>query len=460
MMQINYSRYIAGLILLWLVPDIAGADLWGPYRKTLEANGVGFDYKQIIPKPVPKEKNFALTPALNQLPEGISKMTASGLSLTLWRHSKSIELEDWRDALKKEGWVMPDKPGAPASDILFALSKNEEWMKQLSAAAKAKPLCRFEVNYADGLVAELPHLSILRGVVRVFILRSLAFIEVNKTKAAFADLEMALFLADCIKDEPILISQLVRSAILNITMQAVWEGLAKKKWNAGQLDILGKHFASINCFQEYRKGNQGERVMGIHTVERLEGDIDKARELFGDGLPGDDFSIEWFHKNMINLNEFHLTYHSQVFDVEPPILQPNIVNEFTDEWEENKKNKDYLLCAMMMPSFDWMIRLAQIQAAVDQARLSCQLELYHLKHHKYPKQLKDLKVPLPADLMNGKPYVYKPDFKGRYLLYGVGWNQKDEGGKVVMLGHPHADRIDHKAGDTVWGYIPAGLAKP
>ena len=84
-------------------------------------------------------------------------------------------------------------------------------------------------------------------------------------------------------------------------MQAVWEGLAKKKWNAEQLDILGKHFASINCFQEYRKGMQGERVMGIHTVEKLEGDIDKARELFGDGLPRDDFAIEWFHKNMINL---------------------------------------------------------------------------------------------------------------------------------------------------------------
>ena len=150
---------------------------------------------------------------------------------------------------------------------------------------------------------------------------------------------MALFLADCIKDEPLLISQLIRSAILNITMQAVWEGLAKKKWNAGQLDILGKHFASINCFQECRKGKPGRTCYGNPYRGKIGGDIDKARELFGDGLPGDDFSIEWFHKNMINLNEFHLTYHSQVFDVEPPILQPNIVNEFTDEWEENKKSR-------------------------------------------------------------------------------------------------------------------------
>jgi hypothetical protein len=459
-MQINYSRYIAGLILLWLVPDITGADLWGPYRKTLEANGVVFDYKKIIPKPVPKDKNFALVPAFNQTPANISKGIASGLSLTRWQNSKSIELEDWRDALKKEGWVMPDKPGAPASDILFALRKNEEWMKQLSVAAKARPLCRFDVNYEDGLEAGLPHLSTLRWVVRVFILRSLSLIEVNKTNAAFADLEMALFLANCIKDEPILISQLVRSAILNITMQAVWEGLAKKKWNAEQLSILEKHFASINCFQEYRKVMQGERVIGIQTLEKLKGDIDKAKELLGVGFPGNDFSIEWFHKNMINLNEFHLNYHSQVFDAKPPILQPNIVNEFADEWEVNGKNKDYLLCAMMMPSFGWMSRLAQIQAAVDQARLSCQLELYHLKHQKYPKRLKGLRPPLPVDLMNGKSYVYKPDIKGRYLLYGVGWNQKDDGGKVAPLGPPHAGGIDHKTGDIVWGYIPAGLAKP
>ena len=459
-MQIKHSIYIAVMIMLCLVPDITGADLWGPYRKRLEANGVVFDYKKIIPKPVPKEKNFALAPALNQLPEGISKRTASGLSLTLWQHSKSIELEDLRDVLQKEGWAMPDKPGDPVRDILFALRKNEEWMKRLSAAAKARPLCRFDVNYEAGLAAELPHLSILRGVTRAFILRSLAFIEGNNTKAAFADLEMALFLADCIKDEPMLISQLVRSAILNITMQAVWEGLAKKKWNAEQLAILEKRFASINCFQEYRKGMLGERVIGIQTFEKLKGDIDKARELLGDGLPADDLAVDWFHKNMINLNEFHLTYYNQVFDAKSPILQPNIVNELAEELEENGKNKDYLLCAMMMPSFGWMSKLAQIQAAVDQARLSCLLEIYHLKHHKYPKQLKDLKVPLPADLMNGKPYVYKPDFKRRYLLYGVGWNQKDEGGKVVMLGHPHADGIDHKAGDIVWGYTPEGDAKP
>ena len=159
-------------------------------------------------------------------------------------------------------------------------------------------------------MAELPHLSILRGAARAFILRSLAFIEANNTKAAFADLEMALFLADCIKDEPLLISQLVRSAILNITMQAIWEGLAKKKWNAEQLAILEKRLGSINCFQEYRKGMLGERVIGIQTFEKLKGDIDKARELFGDGLPADDLAVDWFHKNMINLNEFHLTCYN------------------------------------------------------------------------------------------------------------------------------------------------------
>ena len=107
MTQIKCPIYMDGLLMVWLVPDIIGADLWGSYRKTLEANGVVFDYKKIIPKKVPKDKNFALAPAFNQWPAGISKGIASGLSLTRWQHSKSIELEDWRDALQKEHLAYP-----------------------------------------------------------------------------------------------------------------------------------------------------------------------------------------------------------------------------------------------------------------------------------------------------------------------------------------------------------------
>ena len=87
---------------------------------------------------------------------------------------------------------------------------------------------------------------------------------------------------------------------------------------------------------------------------------------------------------------------------------------------------------------------------MDHARIACHLELHKLKHKKYPAKLADLEAPLPHDPYTGKPYVYKPDPKGRYQLYGVGWNQKDDGGKVVFAS-PKGN-LDREKGDLVWQY--------
>jgi hypothetical protein len=86
---------------------------------------------------------------------------------------------------------------------------------------------------------------------------------------------------------------------------------------------------------------------------------------------------------------------------------------------------------------------------VDHARIACLLEIQKLEHKKYPAQLTRLKAPVPNDPYTGKPYVYKPDPKGRYELYGVGRNQKDDGGQLAMRGK---DSVDYKAGDLLWSY--------
>ena len=66
-------------------------------------------------------------------------------------------------------------------------------------------------------------------------------------------------------------------------------------------------------------------------------------------------------------------------------------------------------------------------------------------------KLADLKTPLPNDPYNGKPFVYEVEKEGRYQLYGIGWNQKDDGGKVVMKGK---NNLNLEEGDLVWRYSP------
>jgi hypothetical protein len=65
--------------------------------------------------------------------------------------------------------------------------------------------------------------------------------------------------------------------------------------------------------------------------------------------------------------------------------------------------------------------------------LSFALAAYHADHKKYPAALADLAPKyieqVPTDLFSGKPLVYKPSDTG-YLLYSVGVNGQDDGGKT------------------------------
>ena len=112
---------------------------------------------------------------------------------------------------------------------------------------------------------------------------------------------------------------------------------------------------------------------------------------------------------------------------------------------------------MLLPSIDKVaIKIGFTQTAVDHARIACHLELHKLKHKLYPAKLTGLEAPLPHDPYTGKPYVYTPNPKGSYQLYGVGWNQKNDDGKVILKDN---DRLDLSEGDLVWSYLPTTQPK-
>jgi hypothetical protein len=51
---------------------------------------------------------------------------------------------------------------------------------------------------------------------------------------------------------------------------------------------------------------------------------------------------------------------------------------------------------------------------------------------------------LPQDVFTGKPYAYRRLDGGNYILYSVGWNEKDDGGT------PGKDLFDANSGDWIW----------
>ena len=97
-------------------------------------------------------------------------------------------------------------------------------------------------------------------------------------------------------------------------------------------------------------------------------------------------------------------------------------------------------------------KAAFAQTAVNCAILACALERYRRQYGELPELLSTLQPQfiqqVPHDLINGEPLRYHRTGPGEYVLYSVGWNERDDGGVVgtAKEGDPHS----LSQGDWVW----------
>jgi hypothetical protein len=108
--------------------------------------------------------------------------------------------------------------------------------------------------------------------------------------------------------------------------------------------------------------------------------------------------------------------------------------------------------ALLLPALSRVSqKIAFAQTAVDTAAIACALERYRLAHEHLPDSLEKLSPEftsaLPNDIVSGKPLHYRLDADGHYVLYSIGWNQKDDDGQLL---YNKGGEPDQKEGDWVW----------
>src|SRR5205823_4044415 len=86
---------------------------------------------------------------------------------------------------------------------------------------------------------------------------------------ALQDVELELRLADSLKSDGLLTSQLVRIGMMEVAFQSVWEGLARQRWNENQVAELQSALARVNILEDYGRTVRTERAFAIHFIELL-----------------------------------------------------------------------------------------------------------------------------------------------------------------------------------------------
>ena len=337
--------------------------------------------------------------------------------------------------------------------------------------AKQRPFCRFNIKYDHEPTSEilLPHLPIMRNIAQKLKAKAIAHLTLNQPSEAFNDVALALYLGDCLKGEPCLISQLVRHAIRHVVYGTIWEGIARHQWTDDQLRQLMAGLEKDNLLEDMKNTLQAERAWGIRIIRQAAKQSNGiTMNLFDSpsyegNAPWYFLPQGWYYQEMVTYAKISETlinpysdwmegrlstaqYYDAVQTFEDSLVPGNIIKAI---WNHR------LLTGMLLPAISKSVDKAQyIQVRHDQALIACALERYFLAESKYPGNLSELTPKyfdkIPLDKMSAKSFNYKVDGTKGYLLYSVGKNLEDNNGQIALQKSGKNADINTSEGDWIW----------
>lgn len=465
-----------------------GHRAWQQYRAEQEAKGEVFDWRQLVPPPVPDEQNFAQTPLLAKLMDyKYDPQTQQPVFADPEAKARIDGLFAWKDPLRGEGSWRKTTPtdwrtiqdslraltnstlpavqallarpvGKPEDDVLFLLAENETELDEMIAAAQ-RPHSDFLVHYEEGTLALLPQLAVIKNFTYALRLRALARLESNSTDDALADWQICMRLGDALRGDPLLISLLVRLAIYDMSSQVVWEGLAKRQWSGGQLQDIEARLNDLNLVAEALVALRGERAFNMMALDQWH-----LREMTGfpDRLPGEGHGSRIFPSGRVSQNKLAIARMYELFifgafDAERRIVDVALANQYEREAGQtlSQSHPYTTMAARLFPAIHLAsLKVSNGQIALNLARVGCALERHRLAHGSYPAALNAL-VPayleaIPLDL-DRQPLRYRLQPNGSFILYSIGIDLQDDHGRI---GKPNGT-FTTEEGDWVWKYPEA-----
>ena len=381
-----------------------------------------------------------------------------------------------------------DIPAAPLGAQVKAgfaaeLEANAETLRLLHQAG-AMPQCRYPIDLTQGQAVQLSHLAKLRDFCRLLSAQAVAAAEDQHAGLAVQSVLDMGAVAESVRNEPLMVSQLVRMACWGLTIDAMEQVVNRVPLDEGALLQFEKTLARASERNAITRALQGELCVckntGTETPEER-----SARE---------QALSEYMEKQRAKAEEEALRESAQessgtaeasggdmegevppvegsqggqgAVQAPPPELQERKMG--SDEQVEIIKELQKLIQAARLPYFDALKRFPPLpdpgktmreesskeiregrgrfrpyqRTIVASARLASKaaaaqgciaFERYRLKNGKLPDKWEDL-VPgiLPAPIQDpftkDSPLLFRVKDNG-YVVYSVGDNGKDDGGE-------------------------------
>lgn len=445
--------------------DWAGARHWKAVEAELRAKGEPVTIADIVPKPIPDEMNFSAAPIFAEM------RTESDQSK--WRIS---QIQNFRGGYRKGSSLLanaarsvdPKFNGSDADAAHVILTQMDKWKPLLDEVREAaqRPGTDWKINYSELVSALLVYEQPLMTLGQIFSTEARAYLELGDSEAALADFHLILNLSDRTSPPPFLISYLVQQAMVGLDIDAVKFGIERHVWTASQLEIIQHALGNIALRAKFIEALRVERTVFNDNLLRynqraaqgvaqpLDPDSDKQKVSFGDRVA----AIAWKLHPAGWINEDRCAFSDDIQRLiqglasENPYIPSDFMSPSVASPVGNFVTPFANLTIRVLPPL--VPRALYYQIYIDEARTACAIERYRLVHGSLPPNLVALcpeyLSSVPLDLMSGNALLYRPGPGDSYVLYSVGWNQKDDGGSDQNTDHRRGNYFPHPPDTLDW----------
>ena len=424
------SALLVAAILLHIALLVASGLLLRHARNELRAAGRPMTPEDIIPKDVPASENaaplyesaFALLDSLTIGNEPFS--AAVSFSKSVSACEQDPDSDDKLAALER---LLAD-PG-----VVLAM--------QLIDKATARPRCNFDLPYEQGAMMLFPHVNGMIKASRFLSAKALLDARRGNTEAFWRDIETSFRMADALREEPVLISALVRLSLLKATASGIVAHAGRVPPDdeiSARIDgwlLNARDAAPIVLAMDGERLTMGEWLFDENNSQRL---VQSVIDVGGPNL--EPRYLAWLLSYRPARQAEHTAYlrtlkqctdnFSRPFWEVPPVAQP--------EQTMNQRWYGGMLHSFAPAFFSVLASTVTLQAQLDVARVGLALHRHKAALGSYPPSLAEIDssflAEIPPDPFTGQPLVYRPEGDG-FVLYSLGENLRDDNGTPEPADH-------------------------
>jgi hypothetical protein len=440
---IGFVALITIIALVYAEEDWRGRRAWEKYKRKLADMGELWDWSAFIPPPAPDDQNIFKAPKMSEwfldrrpiYEAPLDHPITNDFALRLSNGNSTIEITSVPEAKRYLTWS--DQFQADFDTIAQGLNRTS---------------ARIMDDYSHPFFIHLPNAVTAREVVITLEQRAKCHLILGQTDKAWRELTLMNDLRRLVDGQVNFLTTegdwMIRG-IINHSLPVIARGLESHAWQAPKLlllqdrlknsDVIAQHARALRCGRSlllFSTEETGEFLQALRA-QRIAAGISSwaafkrhPEVVLFSIAPHGVLQQLFIHKS----EDFQRMI--DVFSPTNGIVRPGDVSRASAWWKRAQEGTPALL---------------RIQTLINEGQIACALERYRIANGEYPEALDSL-VPefmqqLPRDIVNGAPLKYRRSENGKFLLYSLGWNGTDEGGKDVS-DWSHQESL--KNGDWTW----------